>query len=268
MSMMSPVHEVHAFGADLPVDKMPAHWLMARLGKRVLRPGGVETTHWLLQHARIAPNDDVVELAPGVGTTARELLALHPASYVGVERDEAAASFIRDTLGLRIVNADASRTGLPNGSATVVIGEAVLSMQGASRKRAIFSEAHRLLRGDGRYVIHELGIAPDDTTSEQLRKIEQELSRSIRVNVRIGTVTHWREWLEAQGFEVEAQHTAPMRLLEPERLIADEGVAGTARFLFNMARTPGATRRLWEVWSTFRRLEPRLCAVAFVARRR
>ncbi len=29
------------FGADLAVQKMPAHWLMARLGKRVLRPGGL-----------------------------------------------------------------------------------------------------------------------------------------------------------------------------------------------------------------------------------
>lgn len=30
-------------GSHLAVQKMPAHWLMARLGKRVLRPAGIET---------------------------------------------------------------------------------------------------------------------------------------------------------------------------------------------------------------------------------
>ena len=57
---------VRAIGAHLDVAKMPAHWLMARLGKRVLRPGGLDTTRWLLQHAGIRPEDDVVEFAPGL----------------------------------------------------------------------------------------------------------------------------------------------------------------------------------------------------------
>lgn len=37
-------------GAELSVRKMPGHWLLARLGKRVLRPrpGGLELTRRLL----------------------------------------------------------------------------------------------------------------------------------------------------------------------------------------------------------------------------
>jgi SAM-dependent methyltransferase len=256
------------FGGHLPVDKIPAHWLMARLGKRVLRPGGVETTRWLLDAARITAHDDVIELAPGVGATARELLARRPASYVGIERDAAAARLIRDSLGVSVANADASRSGLASGSASVVVGEALLSMQGDARKRAILREVHRLLRPGGRYVVHELGVTPDETGAEALSRIERDLSRSIRVNVRVGTPSRWRGWLEDEGFEVEARHVAPMRLLEPDRMIADEGVAGTARMLFNMLSTPGATRRLWDVGSTFRRHAAHLCAVALVARRR
>ncbi len=50
------------------------HWLLARLGKRVLRPGGLEMTRSLLAHADVA-GADVVELAPGLGRTARDILA-------------------------------------------------------------------------------------------------------------------------------------------------------------------------------------------------
>ncbi len=32
------------FGGRFAADRAPAHWLMARLGKRMLRPGGRETT--------------------------------------------------------------------------------------------------------------------------------------------------------------------------------------------------------------------------------
>lgn len=74
-------------GAHLDVQKMPAHWLMARLGKRVLRPGGIGITRWLLQLARIRPEDDVIELAPGLRRTTALILAQRPRTYTGIERD-------------------------------------------------------------------------------------------------------------------------------------------------------------------------------------
>ncbi len=274
MDLSHAAHD-HAFGADLPVEKVPAHWLMARLGKRVLRPGGIETTRWLLEHARIGEHDDVVELAPGLGTTGREIRARRPSSYVGVERDEAAAAFARKALarsgahlGVQIVRGDASRVPLPDGAASVVLGEAMLSMQGATRKHAIVAEARRLLRPGGRYAIHELAITPDDASPELRAEIERDLSRTIHVGVRIGTVVQWRQWLEDHGFVVEERQTAPMRLLEVDRMVADEGVLGLARFTVNMLRTPGATTRLRQVSSVFRKHAEHLCAVALVAQRR
>ena len=35
-------------GAGLKTEKMPGHWVLARLGKRVLRPGGMELTRRML----------------------------------------------------------------------------------------------------------------------------------------------------------------------------------------------------------------------------
>ena len=54
-------------GSELAASKMPGHWLLARLGKRVLRPGGLSLTRRLLESLAIQPSDAVVEFAPGHG---------------------------------------------------------------------------------------------------------------------------------------------------------------------------------------------------------
>jgi SAM-dependent methyltransferase len=260
-------------GANLAVHKMPAHWLMARLGKRVLRPGGIETTEWLIRHGRISPADDVVEFAPGLGRTARMILAIGPATYTGVERDAQAAVFAADALAgargseVRVLRGDAAQVPLPDASASVVVGEAMLSMQMTEKKRAIVREAHRVLRPGGRYLIHELAVRPDTIDPVTFEAIQQDLSSTIHVGVRIGTAVDWTTWLREAGFEIENVTTAPMRLLERDRMIRDEGLLGTARFVFNALRTPGARRRLMALRRMFRRHEAHLCAVGIVARR-
>ncbi len=252
---------------------MPAHWLMARLGKKVLRPGGIATTRWLLAHASITAEDDVVEFAPGLGRTAALILSARPHSYTGVERDARAAQYTEQALagagfnGVRVVHADAAAVPLADGSANVLVGEAMLSMQTAATKRAILHEAHRLLRPGGRYVIHELAITPDSLDPEEVARIQGDLSEVIHVGVRIGTTRQWNGWLQDAGFVVEEKTTAPMHLLQPARLIHDEGVGGAARFLFRALRTPGAVRRLRAVRGIFRRHQRHLCAVGFIARR-
>lgn len=261
-------------GASLAVDRMPAHWLMAQLGKRVLRPGGRETTAWLLAHSRIGGTDDVVELAPGLGTTARLILARRPRSYTGVERDTRAASFAERALAgaegttVHIVRADAASVPLADGSATVVIGEAMLSMQPAAKKLAIIREAHRLLGQGGRYLIHELALQPDGIDAALYDRIQQDLSSTIHVGVRIGTRADWQSWFAEAGFDVERATTAPMRLLEPGRMLRDEGPFGMARFVFNALRTPGAAQRLKAVRQMFRRHRDHLCAIGLVLQRR
>ncbi len=264
--------EAIPLGANLDVHKMPAHWLMARLGKRVLRPGGIETTRWLLERASVTPYDDVIELAPGLGRTAALILSRRPKSYVGVERDARAAQFAERALtgaghgDARVLHADAASVPLADGAATLLVGEAMLSMQTATTKHAIIREAHRLLRAGGRYVIHELALTPDSIDPALFARIQADLSSVIHVGVRIGTVRDWKQWLEQAGFTIEQMTTAPMHLLEPARLIRDEGAAGTMRFIFNALRTPGAPRRLRAVRGVFRRYRAHLCAIGLIAR--
>src|SRR6185295_15971638 len=81
-------------GEGLKTEKMPGHWVLARLGKRVLRPGGMQLTRRMLNALQIQPTDDVIEFAPGLGVTARLTLKLEPKSYTAVERDQGAAKLV------------------------------------------------------------------------------------------------------------------------------------------------------------------------------
>ena len=85
-------------GAHLDVGRMPGHWLLARMGMRVLRPGGLELTHKMLEGLAIGSGDDVVEFAPGLGIPTRLVLARSPTSVVAIERDETAARATRRVL--------------------------------------------------------------------------------------------------------------------------------------------------------------------------
>ncbi len=143
----------------------------------------------------------------------------------------------------------------------------MLTMQPLETKKAIISEAKRLLRPGGRYAIHELGIR-EELDPPRRERLHRELARSNHMGVRIGTIGEWRRWLEEAGFEVEESTTAPMRLLELDRLVRDEGVLATAWFALNAVRIPGAWQRLRSIRAAFRSHRRELFAVALVARRR
>ncbi|MBD0022013.1 methyltransferase domain-containing protein [Gordonia pseudamarae] len=261
----------HTATADLPLagrkpEDMPGHWLLARLGKRVLRPGGLALTEQLLDDARLG-GAEVVELAPGLGKTAVSILGRNPAGYIGVEADPAAVALTSQAVGDRgrVVQADAAATGLDDSSADAVVGEAMLTMQSDRAKAQIVAEAHRVLRPGGRYAIHELALNPDTLSDDQKTEIRKSLARSIKVNARPLTEQEWRKLFTDNGFTVEKVAFAPMALLEPRRVIADEGVLRTLRFVGNVIRNPKARKRILGMRATFTKYRDNLAAIEIVA---
>jgi hypothetical protein len=248
--------------------KMPGHWVLARLGKRVLRPGGMDLTRRMLAGLRIGRTDKVVEFAPGMGVTAQLTLALAPESYTAVERDEQAAKIVSGYLTgarQRCVVGTASETGLSDHSATVVYGEAMLTMQTEEMKHRIVSEAYRLLESGGRYGIHEMCLMSDQLEESVRREAERALTGVVHHGVRPLTVSEWRDLLQSEGFQVQTVEFAPMSLLEPQRLIRDEGLRGALRFAWNVLRDSEARGRVLEMRSVFRRYRKVLGAVSLVA---
>lgn len=253
---------------ELKTKKMPGHWVLARLGKRVLRPGGMELTRRMLNALQISQTDDVVEFAPGMGITAQLTLRAFPASYIAVERDDNAVKVVRGYLkgdNQKCIVGSATNTGLPSESASVVYGEAMLTMQPAETKRQIVHEAHRLLKKKGRYGIHEMCLLAEDMNDETRNRTERDLTGVVHHGVRPLAVGEWRSLLESEGFRIESVNTASMSLLEPGRLIRDEGVFGALRFFSNLLRDSEARRRVLEMRSVFRRNREKLGAVAITA---
>ncbi len=271
---MTDIHGIQSLnlpGSELDVAKMPGHWLLARLGKRVLRPGGLKLTRELIDGLAIGPADEVIEFAPGLGVTARIILKREPQRYTGVECDAKAAQWTARQLpsnpDASVVVGRADQTNLPSESASVVIGEAMLSMQTAEHKRLIAAEAFRLLRPCGRYGIHELAVTPDNMPPDRQREIDRALSSVIHIGARPLPAREWKALLEGVGFRVATIGYAPMHLLRPLRLIQDEGILGTLRLAKSLMIDNAARQRVMAMRWIFERYRQNLSAICMVARK-
>jgi SAM-dependent methyltransferase len=265
----SPAAPLAVPGEQLNPATMPAHWLLARLGKKVMRPGGSALSDVLLSGLAIRPSDDVVDLAPALGDTVRRVEAARPASFRGVERGKAEAERAQQLggCGYQCVVAEPEATGLPEGCASVVYGEACLSLETDDTKRAILAEAARLLRPGGRLGLHELLLTPDDIAAEDKRRIERDLTRTVRVRARPLTLAEWTALLDEAGFKILKVHPAPLLLLAPGTMVRDEGVTGALRLVGRIVRRPVVLRRVADLWTVLFRERRSLGSVVIIAAR-
>lgn len=244
------------------------HWILAKMGKRVLRPGGKELTLKLINNLSISPNDDIVEFAPGMGYTAAMALHKNPKSYTGIELNEEAATRLRKTINSKtrkIISANAADSTLPENSVDKVYGEAMLTMQIDARKSEIIREAYRILKKGGLYGVHELGLTPNDLPYALKAGIQRELATEIKVNARPLTVNEWSVLLEKEGFKILKVDTNDMLLMEKKRILADEGFFRTLKIAFNVLTHPHERKRLLKMRKTFRKNQDHLNAIAIVA---
>ena len=233
----------------------------------MLRPGGVGVTERLLNDLAIDSRDTVIELAPGLGATAEQVLSRGPFTYLGVDGEQAVVAQLNGRLagdGVRFVQGDAEDTGLPGETATVLFGEAVLTMQAETSRQAIVQEAWRVLRRGGRYGLHELCVWPDGLARSCRRLIELELAQALEEDIRLPTSQDWQVVVESAGFAVRSITTSPMRMLEPASLLRDERLLGALRFAFNLGCSPAMLRRVHAIRSVVHRRRHHLRAIACI----
>lgn len=254
-------------GAGQHPDKMQGHWVLARVGKRVLRPGGIELTRQMLDTLAIGTQDRVVEFAPGLGVTAKMVLEKHPRAYRGVEREPSAARRLQQRFteaNTQIVLASAEQSGLPDACASVVYSEALLSMQTPQQKDRIVAEACRLLATGGRYGIHELCLLPNDISDSLRQAIQAAMSKDIHVGVQPLSRDEWIRLFKQNGLKVTWSGEAPMHLLEPRRLLQDEGLIGSLRIAFRVATRPELGSRVRSMRRLFAQYGEHLGAISLI----
>lgn len=249
------------------MNQQQGHWVLAKLGKKVLRPGGKKLTNWLIEAAN-PTGKRVVEFAPGLGITAKEILDRNPLTYVGVDADADAVATTSTQLAgeARVIQGTADNTGLSDNSCDLVIGEAMLTMQGDKGKKAIIAEAYRILDKGGQYAIHELALTPNDVDVHVADELRKALARAIKVNARPLTANEWSALFEESGFKVVSTKLAPMGLLNPRQMLDDEGVR-VFKILFNLLRYPDARKRVLAMRKVFRANAEHLGSIAIVVKK-
>ncbi|HRQ00518.1 MAG TPA: hypothetical protein PK781_08670 [Terrimesophilobacter sp.] len=258
-------------GEGVPLARMPAHWMLGRLGKKVMRPGGLTPSLHLLDDLQIGPEDDVVDLWPGLGITTERTLEVGPRSYTAIERGRAEAARVERLLtgpSQRVLTVPAHRTGLDDGSASVVYGEAILTLEPAKRKVETVAEVARLLRPGGRFGIHELLLTPNSLSEAAKNEIETTLTKVLHVLARPLTADEWRRLLENGGFEVGFEETGDLLLLDIPTFLSDEGILGSTAFLGRCLAHPSVLPRIATMWKTFHRYRDNLGAIVMSGRRR
>jgi hypothetical protein len=107
----------------------------------------------------------------------------------------------------------------------------------------------------------------DGVTAAARSDVERALTGVVHHGVRPLSVSEWRALLEAKGFRVTAVETAPMALLEPVRVVRDEGLMRAVRFALNVARDREGRRRVLEMRRVFRQHRGQIAAACLVAER-
>lgn len=244
------------------------HWLLAKMGKKVLRPGGRVLTRKLLENLHINHEDHVIEFAPGTGYTSALVLQHTPKSYTGIELNEEAAGRLKQKMkgpNSKIIVGTAAHVPLGDAVADKLYGEAMLTMQADHRKSEIIREAHRLLRKAGLYGIHELSLVPDDIDEEIKAAIQNTLAKTIKVNARPLTTSEWKELFIKEGFRIKKVLHRPMLLLETGRVIEDEGIFGAVKIGANIMTHPDARKRILEMRKVFNQYKKALSAIVIIA---
>lgn len=249
-------------------EKAQGHWILARMGKRVLRPGGKELTQKLVSELHISSDDDVVEFAPGLGYTATLALKDHPHSYTGVDADEDAIKSLKQKVkgqNIQFVLGNAGNTSIESNSKDKVWGEAMLTMHADHRKSEIIKEAYRILKKGGLYAIHELGLKEVDENLKS--EIQRDLAVTIKVNARPLTEQEWKSLLEKEGFTVRKIYTNEMLLLETKRILDDEGFFRTLKIGYNILVNSSARKRITEMRKSFRKHQKHINSIVLIAQK-
>ncbi|MBW4622679.1 MAG: methyltransferase domain-containing protein [Cyanosarcina radialis HA8281-LM2] len=232
----------------------PGYQVLAAAGKTVLRPGGRAATDRLLQWANFQPGETVLELASGLGTSAIALAERYDIKIVGIEADPNSVAIAQSRVRaarlsdrVQIIPGNIFQLESLPQQFDCVFAEAILTMQSPAGKAKILQGVRDCLKPGGRFLSHEL------TVSDRSEGIDRDLAWATRVNSMPLNESGWKEELLQAGLTVTRCQTGPMRLLEPVQLLQDEGLAGTAKLLWNVVTQPVLRDRLLTMGRVFNR---------------
>ncbi len=231
--------------ASEDIQALDPYKFMATIGKRVIHPGGRSSTEALFSHARIGPDDRVLDVGCGVATTAVEIARRFGAmvtaadvSQLMLDRASANVRRAKSDGQVRVEVADILDLRYPTGSFDVVIAEAVTMF--VDRERAA-AELARVARPGGRVLATEFFWRQPPTP--QAREI---FLGEVCPGLEFDTIEDWVRIYGASGLTDIRTETGPFKMMTARGFLADEGIRGSLAITGRVIARPANMRKmLW-----------------------
>nr|WP_083940721.1 class I SAM-dependent methyltransferase [Streptococcus castoreus] len=209
------------------------HEFLARLGKKRLRPGGVDATNWLIEQGQFSRDCQVLEVACNRCTTAIDLVKSFHCQVTAVDLnakvlEEAKARIAAAKLqnNITVVQANALRLPFPDNYFDIVINEAMLTMLTNESKSRALKEYLRVLKPGGRLLTHDVSYEDPNT-----KQILDDLRQTINIPVSPLSLNDWRTLFLQNGFSETTYCHGKMSLMSPLGMIKDEGLIDTIKII-------------------------------------
>lgn len=242
--------------APLSFDTMPGHQVLAAAGKKTLRPGGRAATEQLFAWAQFQPGDRVLELAASFGYSAMALAQRYGVQVVGIEKNPDSVARARANVAaaglsdqVTILEGDMfhlDRLTESTESFDYVLAEAILSMQSTAGKAKIVQGVSDRLKPGGQFLSHELLVNGSERDA-----ICQDLRATIRMNTSPLSSQDWQDLYGTAGLTLQHLHTGPMLLLNPKRIVQEEGLTTLLTMGWAMLTQPAIRQRIWSMRQVF-----------------
>jgi predicted O-methyltransferase YrrM len=253
----------------LNLNSAPGHQVLAAAGKKILRPGGRAATQQLLEWANFKSGETVLELAASFGESAIALAKQFGVRVVGVEKNPDSVVRARANIQaagvahlVEVIEGDIFQLDAISEQFDYVFAEAILTMQSPPGKVKLLRSIHDRLKPGGRFLSHELLVIGDRET-----EIHQSLAQSIRVNSTPLTEAHWIEACNTAELSVLQQQTGAMGLLNPARIVEDEGWSNAAKFFWKVLTQAQLRQRILSMRQIFQQYKSELGYIVFIAER-
>ena len=123
-------------------DKEIGHNFLARIGKKRLRPGGVNATRWLIDKGAFSEQTRVLEVACNMCTTSIELAKKFNCNIVGIDLDTKALEKAKINIRkanlenrIEVIQGNALKLPFADNTFDIVINEAMLTMLSPKAKK-------------------------------------------------------------------------------------------------------------------------------------
>jgi SAM-dependent methyltransferase len=242
--------------------------LKSKMFKGYRRPGGRSLSVKMLEALHINRADDIVEFASGPGYSAKIALEYYPHSYTGIDSDANTVKQLRGEIkGSRnkILTYNGYSTGLFEQTKDIVFGEAMLATQCDQSRRLIIQEAFRILKKEGLYGIHELGLISEDIDPAVRTSIDFEMRRIFSTDTRLLTVAEWRDLLEVNGFKIRQILTSSIYFGKILNILKAEGILRTLKIGLGILLQVNERRRFFAMRKLLSKYQQQMKAVAIIA---